>query len=529
MRIAALVICVLAGLVAAHVIPNLTTLEALIRGYDARRVAFYDYDPSAAALALNRAAAFGMFALGVLLLTSPMGLRGVPWRLAGLVLVIGLPLALLASRQQGELLTLGLAGATLLFAVGELWGLVRWLGGVYLALFAMLLVGQGGWTGWWMGMFYWMGGYNAGSALYYSLASMLSILAMLLGAAALGGVVGLFAANLPALWSLRWRFPLLPHNRFPPDHHLLRHELRRLRHGRDAAGLRQKTRRWLGWGFWLPFGLGLFGLALVVASPPVMSSSSFTRPLSMYDSVGNFLMILFLLSVADRLLLDFIAVSASATTISDDVRTGHWELLCLSDVSADTVLHAKHTLAQVRTWRMMAVMTGLRAAVVALGALFLFVLPYLLPESSSISRPFGRILTFEDMWQAAVAIICLAILAAIYLFEGCWRVRALAAGSVLISSKLRPTSDAILNGAGTVFTLWLVQGLGLLACWLTAGLLFTALPLLITPGIGENESYGLLLLLTLGTAALVYVVYNRLTWRWLWMARARLVKAGAAA
>lgn len=514
LSVVTLLACLLAGLIIVPLLRDLNTLYALLENYSGDY--FYDYSSLPLAININRSIALVALALGAAVAIFPPALRGLPWRV-GALLALFVPVLLhfwLNGDEGLRLLTLAAIG--LLFALGEVWGIARRLFGLYVGVVAMLAV-QGVLALLVRGVAFnlWR---NAGWSLFNNTMNELIVVA---GLYVTGIIAGLIIVSVPGLWARGWRLPLVPHRTLPPGDALLRHEMRTITRGRDEPALRRFSRRWLGIGFGVPFALGCANILWVLAEPPLTYLD-----MRAYESLRSTLSWLLVLSLGDRMLIDFAAVAASATTLNTEMRTGHWDLVVISDVPAAALIRAKHAAAEVRVWRLMSLVTGLRVAVVTLGVLALIVLPYLLPAGTLVSRPFEYFNDAQEMRTLVLGLVVYAIFAAAYMAEVRWRVRTLAAGSVLLSSKRRQVPDTLLAALGAISTLWAMQAVALLALGLLSITWAWMLPRAF-PGISSDVGMVLVIVLCLVFVLLGYGVYNRLAWRWLTLTRRRLVRAGA--
>lgn len=142
------------------------------------------------------------------------------------------------------------------------------------------------------------------------------------------------------------------------------------------------------------------------------------------------------LAFGSGLLLDMLAVGAGLTGISGDVSARRWDLLRLTPLPQSSIVAGKHAVAQLRVWRALAVVVGLRAAAVSALLVSWFVLSGL-----------GMLSDF----------VLVSPLVAVYVLEPIWRVRSLTALGLVISSYLLDRSLAVLTSGLALAAVWLAQ------------------------------------------------------------------------
>lgn len=142
------------------------------------------------------------------------------------------------------------------------------------------------------------------------------------------------------------------------------------------------------------------------------------------------------------IVLDFMCMSASVDSINSDVASGRWDLLRLTALNEQGILTAKHAVSQLRCWRTVLVMFGLRLGVAIITLIFL-VLPYL--NNVSVDGYFF------------VTLFIVGLMLAVYVLEPFWRARALTAVGIFVSSLNRSTSATFLTAFFSLFIVWLLQ------------------------------------------------------------------------
>lgn len=165
--------------------------------------------------------------------------------------------------------------------------------------------------------------------------------------------------------------------------------------------------------------------------------------------INDFVLGLGVVSLLASLALDYTCMAASLGSVKGELSAGRWDLLRLTTLTAAQIVASKHGVAQLRVWRMMILIIGLRAGIwLILGVNFVFV----------FFRPRGLGLTLEESLLTLAATVMLAAVLLIYIVEPFWRARAVTALGVAISARTRHGSSAVLAAGGSVAALWLGQG-----------------------------------------------------------------------
>lgn len=259
---------------------------------------------------------------------------------------------------------------------------------------------------------------------------------------------------------------LTPHS----DHPLFKAEIRRIRWGETPRRLWRYTL--------MVFGLvGVLVLVLwVLALITTPTSSYYMDRLAIS---GDFIGLLFLASIALDILLDFVCLWFTVDSIDKSANPMKWDLLRLTTTRLEVIVAAKHALAQVRAWRVMALIIGLRLSIV-----FLVCCHFILLEQVD----WGQILSDINVW---IGLITLIIFALVYVIEPYWRMQAMTALGLGHSARFGNPAMVILVGTGKVLAVWIEQVIvivitlyagaafiGLLvvgiliACCLTAGVIY---------------------------------------------------------
>jgi hypothetical protein len=158
------------------------------------------------------------------------------------------------------------------------------------------------------------------------------------------------------------------------------------------------------------------------------------------------------------ILLDFSAIVASVGGINRDRTTATWNLLRVSAIRRFDVIVVKHTIAQMRVWRMVAIIGSVRVATIVILLLYLL--------GQTLWRE-GIGLLLEDMvralWEqpleALLSVYILMTAALVYIAELLWRVRGVTAMGTTVSARVRDTSGSLLAGFGGIAAMWISQGI----------------------------------------------------------------------
>jgi hypothetical protein len=167
---------------------------------------------------------------------------------------------------------------------------------------------------------------------------------------------------------------------------------------------------------------------------------------------ANFIAILMLVSVGMDIILDFACLVFSITSIGGEVSDGRWDLLRMTPIHEESIIAAKYGLAQVRSWRVMALVLWTRTAAVILLLLQAFVLPILFGGSFFLHDLFRY-----EFFNPLLILITFGITLAIYVIEPVWRMHALAAVGIAISARVYSLVYAFLTAFGAMVGIWISQ------------------------------------------------------------------------
>ncbi len=257
---------------------------------------------------------------------------------------------------------------------------------------------------------------------------------------------------------------------------VFRFGVRRLRFGRSARALRRRSLILIAVSsaiilcLWAASLIGTYNLRSCATTEPAYCY----YPL--IDSSASFIAGLALFSVAIDVFLDLTCILAGYQTLRLETEAVHWDLLRLTPMRIETLIDAHYAVAQARAWLMTALVTTLRVATVALFLLTIFVLPLVLRGfigDLGLGYDFSWLFSFTG----------LALVAAIFMIEPLWRMRAVTALGLALASRFRQPTFGALAGLGSIFALWLAEAILLgMMFWLTA--LVGRLSWSVTPAFG---------------------------------------------
>lgn len=218
------------------------------------------------------------------------------------------------------------------------------------------------------------------------------------------------------------------------DHPLFRLERRRVRWGASSTQLRT-------------FTLIASGLVVVLTLVAWLLSVGYT-----WDGYGpqtwigyslEFLAVAGFAGIAADVILDLASLAFTLNSIDVPDNPKWWDLLRLAVDRPESVIIAKHTVAQVRAWRVMVIVLSLRACLALVGVIHLF----------------GTTSGFDGYLPPSqyLLIPTLVVFGATYVIEPFWRMGAMTALGLRISARVKNTAMAALVGFGAVVAVWIVQ------------------------------------------------------------------------
>lgn len=243
-------------------------------------------------------------------------------------------------------------------------------------------------------------------------------------------------------------------------------------------------------------------LVLWSVSAPGYAVSQINGSFTAYRASTDVVFWLMLIAAGCGVLLDLFALRAGLGSISSEVTARRWELLRLTPLRESGIIFGKHAAAQIRAWRGLSLLTGLRVGAAAIFLLNVVGLPFVLPGMSPFTQNDAGFILFV----AAISAVSLPV----YILEPLWRVRAMTALGMVISSFVLHVPLSTLAALAVALAVWLLQLLVLFAlASLIGALLF---PIVLFSGdflLASAVGFGF----SLALAVAVYGFYAILT-RW---------------
>jgi hypothetical protein len=211
------------------------------------------------------------------------------------------------------------------------------------------------------------------------------------------------------------------------------------------------------------------------------------------------LMWLIYIGLGASILLDFSAMIASVGVINRDRTTATWTLLRVSAIRRFDVIVVKHTVAQMRVWRMVAIIGSVRVATIVILLLYLLGQPLWQEGIGPLLEELVRAL-WEQPLEALLSVYILATAALVYIAELLWRVRGVTAMGTTVSARVRETTASLLTGFGGITAMWISQAM------VAGGLVwFTGF---VAEGIDPVDDLGVLVMLAAFTTLYAVVIYG---------------------
>lgn len=202
----------------------------------------------------------------------------------------------------------------------------------------------------------------------------------------------------------------------------------------------------------------LFGASYVIQQQQMIAASGSPYGYGVRYSVTNALSTAFFILSLISVLLMFIAdlFTLAVTSWGNDLNRNaeHWDLIALTGLAPEKVIAAKQTIAQMRAWRFTVVEIALRASIVLVVVGY-----YVVGQLSSFNRGSSSALGWEDLYLP----LLIAVLAVWIFFEPYWRMRAMVANGVQISTRIKSTVLLVLICFGMMFWMRIRQALILYA------------------------------------------------------------------
>jgi hypothetical protein len=245
---------------------------------------------------------------------------------------------------------------------------------------------------------------------------------------------------------------LMPHSSTIAYNPVFKYAVRGVRWGYSAAHLKRYTLIVVGLIAFV--SLSLWGL--IVANAWSNTQCLYSPPTNcswmIYDSASFYIGLLTFVSIAGDVILDFACVIAALASFGTELSSARWDLLRLTPIREDVVVDARHALTQVRAWRTMVFVVGLRIGTTLVIVSQLFLLPVLLDERYSLwdsiqNTPILSILMITGF----------ALFALVYLVEPYWRMIGMTALGMALCARFRNVINASLAAMFAIFVVWILQ------------------------------------------------------------------------
>lgn len=170
---------------------------------------------------------------------------------------------------------------------------------------------------------------------------------------------------------------------------------------------------------------------------------------------SDLVLLMILSSLLVSLLLDYRCMTTAVEGINGEVAARRWDVLRLTELANPQIVAAKYGAAQVRVWRLMALIVGSRAGLALTVGLSEIV--QVMTSSEAITRSSGEIISLLFMQGVLVIFAC------IYVIEPYWRMRTVTALGLAVSARTRERLSTVLVAVGALAAFWLAQGIVIVA------------------------------------------------------------------
>ena len=236
------------------------------------------------------------------------------------------------------------------------------------------------------------------------------------------------------------------------EHPLFRVEARRTHWAATPGEYRRAAvRSWLT-------GFGFVFIIWIVGSLALQSA------FSSYVDESFVLIALLAVSLLGGFWLDLASLTVSVNAVSSDLTSGRWDLIRLTALNDYGLVAAKHAGSQLRVWRRLLWLVGMRSALAGI------LLVVFLVERAGLTMRSGT--TSSIALSAGFSFA----FAGLYLLEPFWRVRGMTAFGLFISTRERHSNSALLSAFLGLLALWFLQAIILSA--VLFGTTFAVMPLL---------------------------------------------------
>lgn len=236
-------------------------------------------------------------------------------------------------------------------------------------------------------------------------------------------------------------------------------EARTLKQGGDLNSLRQWTRRIF---LRMLLVLAILGGGLLIILVNNYWQSVAYNPYGYYQHPVYGIFFEFLgisvlglggISFLASVILDFSSLNAGLNSINRDMAAGRWDLVRLTLLPEKDILVAKHRITQLRAWRILIWVAGMRLLSVILTLIAVFI-PDPSRSISALEQIFNEFARRPFLVTSAA--ITLVIFTTVYLLEPFWRHQAMTALGLAVSAG-RNTINGLLAGMGSIVGVWISQ------------------------------------------------------------------------
>ncbi len=200
------------------------------------------------------------------------------------------------------------------------------------------------------------------------------------------------------------------------------------------------------------------GVWLLVAGLMYLALADYDRNLYRFATsvVLQADLLIMVATILAGLVLDVMSMRAALNSISGEVLAGRWDLIRLTALHENGVVRAKHSIAQLHTWRPTLIMVAVRFAMIWIYVLAYFFAPGILLRDAAQMTSRLSMFVYAPVESLLVLLIS-AFTAAIYILEPLWRMKAMTALGLTISSYILNGPLAMLASMGAIFAVWLAQ------------------------------------------------------------------------
>lgn len=209
--------------------------------------------------------------------------------------------------------------------------------------------------------------------------------------------------------------------------------------------------------FLVVLALWLITVGDAYLNQPINSSGFSSFRYSLIDRSFTFIGWAGLAALALVVLLDFISVLVSVNGIVKDKYNEHWNLIHLTTLNQRGIIAAKHTLAQVRAWRITMIVVAARLSVLLIFGLHLLLIPDPYSDQTAIQSLLQNFV--DNFFTSLVFLLGFALFSFLYIIEPLWRMRLITAMGTAISAWVRSATMGGLAGLAAVAFMWISHGL----------------------------------------------------------------------